>query len=66
MEIVMPQTQQAASMPKEWYDQLHELAYGQPADQRPSDSDASRSEKSDAVKWTASATLMRFMPAFRI
>jgi hypothetical protein len=27
----MPQIQQASSMPKEWYDQLYELAYGKPA-----------------------------------
>ena len=62
----MPTTQQAASMPKEWYDQLHELAYGQPSDQTSGESDASRSEKSDAVKWSAAAALLRFMPAFRI
>jgi hypothetical protein len=61
----MPQTQQSASMPKEWYDQLHELAYGQPVETQPAESDKSRDEEAKAVNWTITSALLWFIPAFR-
>ena len=61
----MTQTQQSASMPKEWYDQLHELAYGQPVETPAAESDKSRDQETKVVNWTIASVLQRCIPAFR-